>query len=393
MTRRPHSATATMAGRALGAALASALVSAPALSADGPTGLSASLSAGTDGMQDDGAYVGLGVGAVLGAAADLDRGANADIDTDPGAAVGVTFGYRTATGLRPEFEAAYRRSSIDDISGAAGSRGRLDTLTFMGNLNYDIDLGADIRPYVGVGAGLAAVTLDGAAPVGGSRVDDTALAPALQGIAGVGYRFTDALEGYADYRYLRAVDAEFKTDAGAEADATVSSHTLSVGVRWFFNAPGAISQTSKLQPAVAEAEAAEPAPAAAPAEAAPSEPEPEPIQPPRVLPEYLVFFGFDKSTLMPEAMEVVRLAAENARSGGRVRIEATGHADRAGPEAYNQGLSQRRAEAVRRALIDLGVDAAAITVRGRGETMPLVKTADGVREPQNRRVEIILNEN
>ncbi|MDP1748828.1 MAG: OmpA family protein, partial [Reyranella sp.] len=68
----------------------------------------------------------------------------------------------------------------------------------------------------------------------------------------------------------------------------------------------------------------------------------------------------------------------------------TGHTDTSGPEAYNMALSLRRANTVKDALVREGVPATAITVIGRGEAGLLVKTADGVREPQNRRVEIVI---
>ena len=83
--------------------------------------------------------------------------------------------------------------------------------------------------------------------------------------------------------------------------------------------------------------------------------------------------------------------ASVASGGVRGRgIEATGHADRSGSDQYNMGLGLRRANAVKAELIKDGVPAANIVILSRGETMPLVQTADGVREPQNRRVEIVL---
>jgi outer membrane protein OmpA-like peptidoglycan-associated protein len=66
-----------------------------------------------------------------------------------------------------------------------------------------------------------------------------------------------------------------------------------------------------------------------------------------------------------------------------------GHADRSGPESYNLALSQRRAEAVAAALRARGVPGDAMSLQAFGETRPRVPTADGVREPQNRRVEIL----
>jgi hypothetical protein len=105
---------------------------------------------------------------------------------------------------------------------------------------------------------------------------------------------------------------------------------------------------------------------------------------------YLVFFAFDRAELTEEDRQTVARAAEDYRRTGTARITATGHADTSGSAEYNLGLSQRRAEAVADELIRLGVPAADIVTVGRGEEDLLVPTADGVREPRNRRVEIVV---
>jgi OOP family OmpA-OmpF porin len=102
----------------------------------------------------------------------------------------------------------------------------------------------------------------------------------------------------------------------------------------------------------------------------------------------MVFFDWDKYNLTPEAQQIVQAAAEAARKDGYARIVVTGHTDTSGSAEYNEGLSQRRADSVREALVDLGLPAEQITTRALGETSPLVPTGDGVREPQNRRAEI-----
>ena len=66
------------------------------------------------------------------------------------------------------------------------------------------------------------------------------------------------------------------------------------------------------------------------------------------------------------------------------------HADRSGSNAYNNALSLKRAASVKTALVKDGIADKAITTTGKGEEDPLVQTADGVREPQNRRVQISL---
>ena len=102
----------------------------------------------------------------------------------------------------------------------------------------------------------------------------------------------------------------------------------------------------------------------------------------------MVFFDFDRSGLSAVAQATIRQAASDAKSGRGTRMQVTGHADRAGSDAYNTALSLRRASTVKSELIRNGVSEAAISVVGRGESEPLVPTADGVREPQNRRVVI-----
>ncbi|MDP1670928.1 MAG: OmpA family protein, partial [Alphaproteobacteria bacterium] len=106
---------------------------------------------------------------------------------------------------------------------------------------------------------------------------------------------------------------------------------------------------------------------------------------------FLVFFDFDRSDVTSEADAILNDAATYAKTTGAVRIGATGHADRAGSDAYNMALSMRRANAVKARLLALGVPESEISIDARGESDPLVPTEDGVREPQNRRVEIVLN--
>jgi OOP family OmpA-OmpF porin len=118
---------------------------------------------------------------------------------------------------------------------------------------------------------------------------------------------------------------------------------------------------------------------------------PAPAQPAAVQPEtYVVYFDFDKSNIKPEAAQILDRAIADAKAGGTPSISVTGHADRSGAEDYNLGLSLRRADSVREYLINGGVTAEQITVSGRGEAEPAVPTADGVKEPRNRRVEVIV---
>jgi outer membrane protein OmpA-like peptidoglycan-associated protein len=105
---------------------------------------------------------------------------------------------------------------------------------------------------------------------------------------------------------------------------------------------------------------------------------------------YLVFFDWDKATLTVRARQIIREAADNSTHVQYTRIEVNGYTDTSGTPQYNQGLSIRRADAVKSELIRDGVPVAAIATQGFGETHLLVATGPGVREPQNRRVEIII---
>jgi len=104
--------------------------------------------------------------------------------------------------------------------------------------------------------------------------------------------------------------------------------------------------------------------------------------------EYLVFFDWDKSNITPAADRVL---SDMITSAGNqpVRVRVVGHTDTSGNPSYNQKLSVRRAESVKRALVAKGVPAGNITTEGRGESELLVRTGDNVREPSNRRAQVL----
>lgn len=104
---------------------------------------------------------------------------------------------------------------------------------------------------------------------------------------------------------------------------------------------------------------------------------------------YLVFFDWDKADLTPRATQVIAQAASDSRTQNVTTIIVNGYTDTSGTPVYNQRLSVRRAKAVETQLIVDGVPESEITVQGFGDTNLLVPTGPGVREPQNRRVEIV----
>jgi len=127
-------------------------------------------------------------------------------------------------------------------------------------------------------------------------------------------------------------------------------------------------------------------------EAAPAAYTPPPVQAPApaaVAQSHMVFFDFDKSDLTPQAVSIVDQAAANAGPAHVTRITVTGHTDTVGSDAYNMRLSRRRAESVAAELEKKGIASSEIEIVAKGKRDLLVPTGDGVREPQNRRVQIV----
>jgi outer membrane protein OmpA-like peptidoglycan-associated protein len=121
-------------------------------------------------------------------------------------------------------------------------------------------------------------------------------------------------------------------------------------------------------------------PAPPPTAAAPPPPPPEHT--------FTVFFDWDKANITPEAQQIVEAASATFKSGPPVPVQVIGHTDTSGSPAYNQKLSVRRAQNVAGALAQAGMPQSAMNVSGVGQNDLKVPTPPGVREPQNRRVEI-----
>ena len=104
----------------------------------------------------------------------------------------------------------------------------------------------------------------------------------------------------------------------------------------------------------------------------------------------ILYFPFDSDKLGDNAKNALAELVKYIKGAGNVSISINGHADRAGTETYNMDLSERRARFVMKALEEAGVPAKLMQYFAFGETDPAVPTADGVREPKNRRVEIYI---
>ncbi len=135
------------------------------------------------------------------------------------------------------------------------------------------------------------------------------------------------------------------------------------------------------------------------APAAPAELNPEEVQdlfgqvlsntpPPPV--HFILSFASDSVQLLPASVQQLPEIVATVRQRAPTRISVVGHSDTLGDKAYNLDLSLRRAMAVKRQLVEKGVDETYIDVSSHGEENPLVKTADNVANAQNRRVEVIV---
>jgi OmpA-OmpF porin, OOP family len=259
-----------------------------------------------------------------------------------GWAAGGVVGY-DFVGPRVELEGMYRNNQTYTGFPGTAINNQIGQLSVMANLLYDFAPSSTITPYVGAGAGIAFVD-------GSSSLNSTQFA--YQGIIGLGWNIDTNFRVNLDGRYYGTTNPNVN-------GSTWSNNNFSVML-------GLIIKF------------------------APAAPPPPPVTPAPQATSFMVFFDWDRSNLSQQALATIQQAAQAFKTKGSARITATGHTDTSGPENYNMALSLRRANAVKDALVRDGVPATAIAVVGRGEQGLLVPTPDGVREPQNRRVEIVL---
>lgn len=101
-------------------------------------------------------------------------------------------------------------------------------------------------------------------------------------------------------------------------------------------------------------------------------------------------FDLGSAQLKPEALNTYGKIANILKTYDKTVIHIVGHTDSSGPDNINQTISENRAAAVATYFQNLGVDSSRVRTEGRGERELLVKTGDGVKEPRNRRVDIVI---
>ena len=253
-----------------------------------------------------------------------------------------------------------------------------------------MDVGANwIYPYFGLGAGYSWTHWDslGAANPGGAYdflAGGTQGHFAYQAIFGVALPipYVPGLSFTAEYRFYSVVGETAFSGESAGTEGPYGPRPFgfargNVDTRADYNHAALVGLRYELFP---------PPPPTPPVAAAPvaSAPAPEAAR------TYLVFFDWDRADLSARARQIVAEAASASTHVQTTRIEVNGYTDLSGTAAYNQKLSVRRAKSVEAELVRDGVADNEIAIHGYGESNPLVPTAKGVREPQNRRVEIVL---
>ena len=296
-----------------------------------------------------------------------------------------SLGYGFGNGLRLELEGLYAYNDLRKVHDSSLTHNGIRQEDGFVNAIYDIDpamFGYDslgFSPHIGVGVGDAHVYPEHAGYFNGASIAGASDVLAYQGIVGVGFQVAPAMKVDLDYHYVGTDIQDHHTDPTGSAPIPYGTRTsfsqnenqVLVGLRYEFDTP---------EPAPQVAAAPPPSPVQAP----------PPVMAPEAQRQFQVFFDFDKSNITSAASSVIQQAAQTIRQGNVARITVTGHTDTVGSASYNQGLSERRAAAVKRQLIADGIGGDEITTVGVGKSGLLVPTADGVREPQNRRAVIEL---
>ena len=372
----------------IGMALASTAIASPALARDGAW------------------YVELDGGPMLVEDIDFDLpgATNAvTVDTHYGYDFGGVVGYDFGA-VRIEAEASYRAADLDElVVGAAGvpsinagttarnqtlaSDGEASALSFMVNALADFGPDDGLQGFVGGGVGIARTKFDGVSinRRGPGFLDDSDSGFAWQLLAGVRAPLTDTVDVGVKYRFFNTSELDMVDTRGRDTNAKWRSHSLLGTIGFNFGGAETPMQTCWDGTVI-------PMDANCPARPM-AQPPVTPVTPPVTRPAcnsgpYIVFFDWDRSDITNEASNTLNSAVSQYANCGNSQVMLAGHADRSGSATYNVGLSQRRANAVRDYLTGRGIPGGVITTQAFGETRPRVETADGVREPQNRRVEI-----
>jgi outer membrane protein OmpA-like peptidoglycan-associated protein len=317
--------------------------------------------------------------------------ADTELGLDVAGVVGYDFG-----AIRLEGELGYKRAGFDTLTildpalvgGTAIAPGTAfaseDNLSvFSGMLNLLLEFGKDdgFQIYGGGGVGAANVNLELSTPTPTPIVDDDATDIAWQLLGGFRFAINDRIDLGVRYRYFNISEFDFQGVAGQTLEADYAAHSVLASLRVNLG-----SKKEAPPPLVENTPPEEPVRLPPPPPVFNRPPAP-PVQPCNTGP-YIVFFDWDESVLTQGARSTLDQAVSAYANCGAANIMLAGHTDRSGSVAYNNGLAQRRNTTVANYLTGKGIPAARISANAFGEAQPRKQTPDGVREQENRRVEI-----
>ncbi|HEV2265213.1 MAG TPA: OmpA family protein [Stellaceae bacterium] len=313
---------------------------------------------------------------------DSTTGTSVTTEQKEGYVVGGALGWKLDQ-LRLELGLDFSNSGIKSVVvnnvSASAVGGSVKNTSGMARALWDLRTGTPFVPYIGIGVGASHVTLDNLRANGTTLANSSDTVFAYEPIVGVNYMVLPNLALGLEYRYFATVDPSFASTSGGRLGLKNESHNVLASLTWYFGVP---QPTPEVQPGPP---AYQPAP-----QAGPPVVQPVPAVPPPAPLTYIVFFNLNSAVLTPQGHDVVAAAAAAFQQNGKTELKLTGYTDTSGSPRYNLALSKARAETVRGALITLGVPEADIGVTWEGQADPRVPTPDGVREPQNRRVEIVI---
>ena len=309
------------------------------------------------GYERDGWYVGLEAGWVRVNETQL---AGDSIEFADGWGAMLTAGYAFKnSNWRMEGELGYRLNDVDQINAGPALDGELEEWSGMVNALYDFNLNSE-RWGMSLGAGIGIDNPRYQSALDGTDSNDKTFA--AQAIAGLTYRLNQHWDLALNYRYMWVGNAELAAfNLAVPEEMDIEKHTVTVGFRYGYDNPP------------------------------PPPPEPPVVVEPPKAKQFIIFFGYNKCNITAEADAVLSEAASSAKSGGGASVRIVGHTDTSGSAAYNQKLSECRANAAKGNLVGKGVSEGSISTSGKGESELMVQTGDGMKEPQNRRATIDLN--
>ncbi|GAC1629867.1 MAG: hypothetical protein NVS9B10_21650 [Nevskia sp.] len=333
---------------------------------------------------------------------------------DAGFVGGLTLGYATKFGLRPELELDYRRNDIRKFVTPLGSttntKGFDNAYTGFTNLWYDFKqptgLFSIIHPYIGGGVGIARVGIRHFDGGGVLPINDFKAVFAYQGGAGVGFKLTDNLSSSIDLRYVETDRGNFNS-RGSEVRARYRASSAMLGIKYSFGGPEPEPVRAAPPPPPAYV-APPPPPAPVPVDGdddgdgvpnsrdkCPGTPKGFKVDADGCIIEQTVVlravnFEFNSDRLTQPAQETLDEVAKALIGQPTLNVQIGGYTDSKGSAAYNLNLSAKRAKSVKSYLVGKGVKSENLVSKGFGKAAPVASNDTEEGRAENRRVEFVV---